>query len=106
MNKGNDMSKHTAGPWTVEPHGATIALYSGRDRDHHGLRLMNLDDGDSNFEANARLIAAAPDLLAALQESYAVIAGLLADCPEGELAAIARKAQEANDAALTKAGCP
>ncbi len=63
------MSKkaHTEGPWLVEPHGKTHALYSRRDYRYHGLRLMNLDDGDANFEANARLIAAAPDLLEALQ---------------------------------------
>lgn len=57
--------KHTPGPWTYEPHGKTTALYAGRGVNSHGLRLMNLDDGDLNFEANARLIAAAPDLLLA-----------------------------------------
>jgi hypothetical protein len=69
-------TKHTPGPWTIEPHGATTALYADRDDGshgfrginlRHGLRLMNLDDGDSNFEANARLIAAAPELLEALK---------------------------------------
>ena len=50
---------HTPTPWITEPHGDTTALYSGRDRDHHGLRLMNLDDGDMNFEANAAFIVRA-----------------------------------------------
>jgi hypothetical protein len=59
--------KHMPGLWSVEPHGDTVALYAGRDDQHHGLRLMNLDDGDANFAANARLIAAAPDLLAACE---------------------------------------
>lgn len=61
---------HTPGPWSFEPHGNTVALYSGRSNGlngRHGLRLMKLDDGDSNFEANARLIVAAPDLLAMLR---------------------------------------
>lgn len=61
------MSKHTPGLWTTEPHGNTTALYSGRGEHQHGMRLMNLDDGDWNFEANARLIEAAPDLLSALE---------------------------------------
>lgn len=59
--------KHSPAPWTTEPHGSTIALYSGRDDRHHGARLMNLDDGNINFEANARLIASAPELLEALK---------------------------------------
>lgn len=63
--------KHTPGEWTHEPHGDTIALYAGRAHGmngRHGLRLMNLDDGDNNFEANARLISAAPDMLEALEQ--------------------------------------
>ena len=58
--------KHTPGKWTVEQHGNTHALYCDRDEYHHGLRLMNLGDGDMNFDANASLISAAPDMLEAL----------------------------------------
>lgn len=67
-------AKHTPGPWVAEPHGNTTALYSGRDNFHHGLRLLNLDDGDANFAANVALISAAPDLLEAceaFEEYYA-----------------------------------
>lgn len=60
-------TKFTQGEWTVEPHGNTHALYAGRDRDHHGLRLMNLDDGDRNFDANVKLITSAPKLFEALK---------------------------------------
>lgn len=62
-------TRFTPGPWTTEPHGNTTAFYSGASHGlngRHGLRLMNLDDGDRNFDANAQLIAAAPDLYAAL----------------------------------------
>lgn len=60
------MEKATAGRWSFEPHGSTTALYSGRGSMRHGLRLMNLDDGDSNFSANASLIVAAVNALPSL----------------------------------------
>ncbi|MBN7763532.1 hypothetical protein JYP52_20540 [Nitratireductor aquibiodomus] len=89
------MSKkaHTPGPWLVEPHGKTYALYSRRDDRYHGLRLVNLDDGDHNFEANARLIAAAPDMLEALKQARGWLQGWAS--AEREIAII--------DAALSKA---
>jgi hypothetical protein len=49
----------TQGQWSVEPHGSTRALYAGRNNERHGLRLLNLDDGDRNIAANAAYIAAA-----------------------------------------------
>ncbi|MDI4088406.1 hypothetical protein QK428_03575 [Pseudomonas aeruginosa] len=62
------MMKHTPGPWHVGgPNKCTIY-------DKHGQRLANSFEGvmatqrtDSECEANARLIAAAPELLEALQ---------------------------------------
>jgi hypothetical protein len=68
------VSKHTPGPWEVEeqnwcghrdcPHGHTEVLVNGPD----GLPLhrWQADYGLELARANARLIAAAPDLLAAL----------------------------------------
>ena len=60
-------AKFTSGDWSVEPHGDGHALYAGRDNEHHGLRLLNITDGDRNIIANCTLIHAAPDLYAALQ---------------------------------------
>lgn len=63
------MSAHTAGPWTV---GGRIA---GLREDHvaiSGGRDFACAVMQGNYEtdsANARLIAAAPDLLAALKEA-------------------------------------
>lgn len=66
--------KATPGPWTVEPHGNTTALYSGRDQMRHGLRLLNLDDGDWNFGNNRDFIALAnpATILALLDERDAL----------------------------------
>ena len=67
------MSKHTAGPWLIDP-----------EMQHHlqpgDIRITTVDweiavvtgdagdaDGNDESEANARLVSAAPDLLAALK---------------------------------------
>jgi hypothetical protein len=61
------MGEHTPGPWTVE---GPVALRGG---DYWSVILPGLEEpidlyAADNGEANARLIAAAPDLLEALQE--------------------------------------
>jgi hypothetical protein len=56
-------SKHTPGPWRISLVDETLIQGGGRDV------AMACGDYDTDFErmeANARLIAAAPDLLAAL----------------------------------------
>ena len=73
------MSKHTPGPWKVEdnPWGGTPHVRSGRRR---LLRL--LAEGNEEIAesvANARLIAAAPDLLAALEAVTTHLGELLID---------------------------
>ena len=47
----------TPGPWTVEMHGPSPVLYSGRSNERHGLNLLRLSDGDWNFNNNAAHIA-------------------------------------------------
>ena len=74
-------AKHTPGPWyadkiedrnayNVFPHGATSALLTVAGPVHDGAHAYALA-----AEANARLIAAAPELLEALR-------GLLSNCCE------------------------
>ena len=67
------MSKHTPGPWWLD-HGDDVNLFNhvGISAETHELLaqvVWRLDDDKSTpeCEANARLIAAAPDLLDALQ---------------------------------------
>jgi hypothetical protein len=55
------MSKHTPGPWTAEDEGASVHIAG-----HDGIWVAEVYGIDDN--ANARLIAAAPDLLQALTE--------------------------------------
>jgi hypothetical protein len=56
---------HTPGPWKVEHHRSHLHIATNK-----GIRLDNeiMDANDPTHEANARLIAAAPELLdAAIQ---------------------------------------
>ncbi len=63
------MSKHTPGPWKVtgyEPHNKVIASYGdGKQPVHFDVALCHLEVAIGTPQANARLIAAAPELLEA-----------------------------------------
>lgn len=63
-------SKHTPGPWAVGKRDSALILYHDpelgtSDQVAHACRIMR------EWEANARLVAAAPDLLAALESLLA-----------------------------------
>lgn len=62
---------HTLGPWHVDP-AYPLSVMASDARKNEPLWLVcncigNLDDSPSEEEANARLIAAAPELLAAVE---------------------------------------
>ena len=64
---------HTPGPWTVDP--KTLAVYAP-DKHGHAAAVRVAECGrtllpTAEIAANAALVAAAPDLLAALQLVYA-----------------------------------
>jgi hypothetical protein len=61
--KEANMTRHTAGPWTQ--HG-TLVTKEGRDYEYHLATVRGIVPYDEAW-ANARLIAAAPELLEALQ---------------------------------------
>jgi hypothetical protein len=77
-------AQHTPGPWGVEDYrgdGCRFRVW------HDGILIAKIDDDGPDFgEADARLIAAAPDLLEALQaaiaisDKYVFDAGRTAEC--------------------------
>lgn len=65
------MSKHTPGPWAVNPLCAQVDAFDGKDGDPLPVcQLLWPTDRrtEATTEANACLIAAAPDLLEALHK--------------------------------------
>lgn len=76
------MSKHTTGPWTHEGQGDITAIENDPANGCVGkvdVCSVYLRTVPGRHEANARLIAAAPDLLEALQalmENYETVGGL------------------------------
>jgi hypothetical protein len=102
-------TSHSPAPWSVEPlqwdHGASIAIVSGgsvlcvipprnedEEPDYHSAVRAPSD------EANARLIAAAPELLAALETVLAAFDVMAADTEATTILADAFGEQHANAA--------
>ena len=77
------MSAHTPGPWSVEIDHQTEAPEFIRAY-HEGemFDIATLSDETEDIGANARLIAAAPDLLAALDDLLFYLEGYDHDYPE------------------------
>ncbi len=69
------MAKHTPGPWTFEvekrsgPHLTATPIFAHGDV----IGEVYRDSCRDNSQANARLIAAAPELLAALHEALSAL---------------------------------
>ncbi len=75
------MSKHTPGPWTYFVGNANgrglVRVETARDAPHAGLFVCSMHRG-AEAEANARLIAAAPDMLDTERRLAAEVGGLRA----------------------------
>ena len=77
--------KHTPGPWVVGESCHTVGRLSVNAATGRPLEICmchwvdGFDDPEDEAPANARLIAAAPDLLAAAQEALACLADLGGD---------------------------
>ncbi len=89
------MSKHTRGPWFAVGH----SVEAERDKPSHRAVLVahvydEVDNGPPEWRWNARLIAAAPDLLEAARAAYEVLP-LLPTVPGMEERLWARKALHA-----------
>jgi len=86
MTESSKKPTHTPGPWEVDTICNTDMVYAA-----NGLRVATTycegQDEDmpwEEVEANARLVAAAPDLLAGLEAAEAIISGLMAEFDEDE----------------------
>ena len=55
------MSAHTPGPWAIETEDRYTSIVFG------GVIIAEIDSGEAEYLDNARLIAAAPELLEALE---------------------------------------
>ena len=79
----NMKTKHINGPWYVDGnvphHGLQIVTYNNEcvatiyHKDHDGWQIVNGGDYAETSRANARLMAAAPDLLTAVQQLVATL---------------------------------
>ena len=67
------MSEHTKGPWTLAPFGRGVDVISDDDCGPRIIAECKARNGSEleSCEANARLIAAAPSLLAACKAAKA-----------------------------------
>lgn len=68
---------HTPGPWT-ELRAAMIGPW--KIQDGSGVEVCKLDPTNTHNVANARLIAAAPDMLEALKNAELWLGKFIADC--------------------------
>ena len=94
------MNKHTPGPWSYRLNRHTGPTITADSSDTDIVHLLSITDSGEQELANARLIAAAPDLLAALERIVKLgrakaRAGLLTPCE--------RTMREIGAAAITRA---
>lgn len=61
------MSNHTPSPWVAQPFAGRWIVWPIKKRKNHTAVAYDLDEGD------ARLMAAAPDLLEALKLAQSII---------------------------------
>jgi hypothetical protein len=100
-------AKHTPAPWSTErPYGEPGLFVCRSDRAATNPLICRVREGTKESEANARLIAAAPDMLYALQaiETWTSSLPPMEGMTEQEMKA--RQALILMRAALTKATTP
>ena len=83
IREPNPATGHTPGPWKTEALSYGESAAKIRNANRH-LIVGPRGFHEKNLEANARLIAAAPELLAALKEARDLLASLPADLKELE----------------------
>ena len=114
------MSKYTPGPWEFDSHGGCFyvlgpkgeMIADGDTDEGYITRMRGVGRGATEEEqgANARLIAASPDLLAELQEANAIIReqamAIVKHVPGGEPIYMLNIRLDEREAAIAKAEEP
>ncbi len=80
-NAKNTLSAHTPGPWKIDTLGSHIWILS-ETGDYLAEVITSDEEGrcrPEDAEANARLMAAAPELLAAAEEALLILKQLKTD---------------------------
>ena len=99
-------AKHTPGPWTLESVGSAFYVASDNGRpdavNTDIAKVYRADTADEEALADATLIAAAPDLLAALRLALAQIEDLDA-CTDAEECSLQPDTMQAIWGAIAKA---
>lgn len=98
------MSKHTPGPWAHSARLSASENHRGFDIYAAGWSLATVQPGDEDGElgtANARLIASAPEMLAALKDCREVLSLLIA--PFKYSRELQERAVDSTNAAIAKA---
>lgn len=72
-------NEHTPGEWVLEENGACWNLRSPDRVDHFLILVGMTHNNPGELDANARLVAAAPDLLAALERCMPALGLLIAE---------------------------
>ena len=96
MNTQNQTTAHTPGPWHVEHHIGDWFLITPRNHIIAETASTSVAPTYSQQSANARLIAAAPELLEALEDALNTIKALDEDYDE-------RGSYRRGEAAIAKA---
>lgn len=105
-------TKHTPGPWHIgrkefDRHGGTAIQGSVPTAEISGAgyaALVSLGASEAEMHANAALIAAAPDMLAALRAGLAALRSAFANAETCDVPDYADEAEAAMVAAIAKAG--
>lgn len=90
------MATHTLGPWTWDPYGYDLRGPQG------SMVLSTSKPSEGPSDANARLIAAAPELLSVTRGAWHLCQALLAGC-DGPTDVLLRAVANALHAMIAKA---
>jgi hypothetical protein len=85
-------AQHTPGPWSYDSFGHTSLAFNDTRKDYSARIDWHTDMGGNEIDANARLIASAPDLLQVV-EDYLLLCQLhdwVGAVPDAARAAIAK----------------